>query len=146
MSDIPNPPADAGGPSPPPPPPPHKHWWRHWRAILATIVVTPVLAFVVYTVIVVNWAYSDGNRAGTLQKFSRKGWLCKTWEGELMQPTAPGVAPTIWYFTVRDEETARRVESGIGARVVIHYQEHRGLPTSCFGDTRFWVDRIRIER
>jgi hypothetical protein len=145
MSDTPVPPAGEAAPAPPAPAP-RKRWWHHWRAILIGIVVTPVLLFAAYTFIAVNWSYSDGERAGTLQKFSRKGWLCKTWEGELMQPTAPGVAPTIWDFTVRDDETARRVESGLGARIVLHYKEHRGVPTSCFGDTRYWVDRVRIQR
>ena len=133
-------------PAPAPGPSPHKRWWHHWRAILIGLVLTPVLLFAAYTLIVVNWSYSDGERAGTLQKFSSKGWLCKTWEGELMQPTAPGVAPTIWNFTVRDDETARRVEAGLGVRIVLHYKEHKGIPSTCFGDTRYWVDRVRIER
>jgi len=143
MSDKTVPPSDA---APAPAAPPRRRWWHHWRAILLALVVTPVLLFVLYTFIAVNWSYSDGERAGTLQKFSRKGWLCKTWEGEVMQPTAPGVAPTIWDFTVRDDETARRVEAGLGLRVVLHYKEHRGIPFSCFGDTRYWVDGVRIER
>ncbi len=146
MSDETTPP-DAPAPAAPvPAAPQHRHWWHYWRAILAVIVVTPVLVFAAYTFIVVNWSYSEGERAGTLQKFSRKGWLCKTWEGELMQPTAPGVAPTIWDFTVRDDVIARRVESGLGQRVVVHYKEHKGIPSTCFGDTRYWVDAVRIER
>jgi len=146
MSDQPVPPSDAQATPPPAPPPRRKRWWHHWRGILVGIVLTPVLVFVAYTLFTMYWSYSDGERAGTLQKFSRKGWLCKTWEGELMQPTAPGVAPTIWYFTVRDDETARRIESGLGGRIVLHYTEHRGVPFSCFGDTHYWVDRVRIER
>jgi hypothetical protein len=140
------PPSGAEASAPPPVPPPRKRWWHHWRAILAVILLTPVVLFAAYTFIVVNWSYSDGERAGTLQKFSRKGWLCKTWEGELMQPTAPGVAPTIWDFTVRDDETARRLDAGLGLRVVLHYKEHKGIPWSCFGDTRYWVDRVRFAR
>jgi hypothetical protein len=146
MTETPVPPTGAADSAPPPAPQPPKRWWHHWRAILIGIVLTPVLLFAAYTFIVMNWSYSDGERAGTLQKFSRKGWLCKTWEGELMQPTAPGVAPTVWYFTVRDAETARRVEAGLGARIVLHYKEHKGVPTTCFGDTPYWVDRIRTER
>jgi hypothetical protein len=146
MSEPPVPPTGAAAPAPPPAPPPRKRWWHHWRGILVGLVLTPVLLFAAYTFIAVNWAYSDGERAGTLQKFSRKGWICKTWEGELMQPTAPGVAPTIWTFTVRDDETARRVEAGLGMRIVLHYKEHKGVPSRCFGDTPYWVDRVRIER
>jgi hypothetical protein len=144
MSDTRVPPSGAPESALPPAPPPHKRWWQHWRGILVGLVVTPVLLFAAYTFIVVQWSYSDGDRAGTLQKFSRKGWLCKTWEGELMQPTAPGVAPTIWHFTVRDDSTATRVKAGLGERIVLHYREHRGVPTTCFGDTRYWVDSIRI--
>jgi hypothetical protein len=146
MSDTPVPPSSADAAAPPPAPPARKRWWHHWRAILIGLVVAPVLLFTAFTFVAANWSYSDGERAGTLQKFSRKGWLCKTWEGELMQPTAPGVAPTIWNFTVRDDETARQVESGIGVRVVLHYKEHKGIPSTCFGDTHYWVDRVRIER
>jgi len=128
------------------PPPKRRRWWHHWKLILASVFVTPVLLFAAYAFIVLNWSYSEGERAGTLQKFSRKGWVCKTWEGELMQPTAPGVAPTVWDFTVRDDETARRVNFGLGKRVVLLYKEHRGVPTSCFGETRYFVDGVRVEK
>ena len=115
------------------------------RDLDAVIVATPVLGFALYTFTAVQWSYSTGDHAGTLQKFSRQGWLCKTWEGELMQPTAPGVAPTIWHFTVRNDSTATLVMAGLGKHIVLHYREHRGVPTSCFGDTQFWVDSIQIE-
>jgi len=123
-----------------------RHWWHRWRLILAGVLATPVLLFALYTVVALKWSYSDGQRAGTLTKFSRKGWVCKTWEGELMQPTAPGVAPTLWNFTVRDDEVARRVNIGLGKHVVLFYKEHPGVPSSCFGDTRYFVDGIRLER
>lgn len=129
----------------PSPPRARKRWWHHWKLILAGVVVTPLLAFACYTWSALQWAYSDGDRAGTLQKFSRKGWICKTWEGELMQPTAPGVAPTIWNFSVRDEFIAQHMNAALGRRVVLHYQEHPGVPTTCFGETRYFVDRVRIE-
>ena len=126
--------------------PPRKRWWRHWKLILAGIVATPVLVFVLFAYTALHWSYSAGERAGTLQKFSKKGWLCKTWEGELMQPTAPGVAPTVWNFTVRDDEIARRVNLGLGRHVVLRYEEHRGVPTTCFGDTQYYVVGFRLER
>ena len=118
-------------------------WWQHWKAILIGLVVTPILLFALYTWAALSWSYSTGDRAGTLQKFSRKGWLCKTWEGELMQPTAPGVAPTIWTFTVRDDSVAQLVNAGLGRRIVLHYEEHRGVPTSCFGQTPYFVTGMR---
>jgi hypothetical protein len=117
---------------------------RRWKWILALVLLLPVLIVVLYTTIALSWAYSEGQRAGYLQKFSRKGWLCKTWEGELALTTVPGVAPTMWNFTVRNDATARQVNLALGRRVVVYYQEHRGVPTTCFGDTPYFVDSIRI--
>jgi hypothetical protein len=112
-------------------------------AILAGVVLLPVAAFSLYILLALNWSYSDGERAGVLQKFSRKGWVCKTWEGELAMTTVPGVAPEIWPFTVRDGEVARHVNGALGKRVTLHYREHPGVPTSCFGQTRYYVDGLR---
>ena len=96
-----------------------------------------------YIMLALNWSYSDGERTGYLQKFSRKGWICKTYEGELAMSTVPGVAPVLWSFTVRDAAVATRINALVGQRVVLHYEEHRGLPTSCFGDTSYFADRIQ---
>ena len=93
---------------------------------------------------VLNWAYSDGERSGVLQKLSRKGWLVKTWEGELAMTTVSGVAPVIWTFTVRDKTAAAQVSAALGKRVVVHYTEHRGVPSSLFGDTQYFVDAVRL--
>ena len=130
-------------PSADPKPRPRK-WSRRWKWILVLVLLLPVLIVALYTTVALSWAYSEGQRAGYLQKFSRKGWLCKTWEGELALTTVPGVAPTMWNFTVRNEATARQVNLAIGRRVVMYYQEHRGVPTTCFGDTPYFVDSIRI--
>ena len=96
-----------------------------------------------YIMLALNWSYSDGERTGYLQKFSRKGWICKTHEGELAMTTVPGVAPILWDFTVRDEGIVTQINTLVGQRVVLHYEEHRGLPTSCFGDTAYFADRIQ---
>src|SRR5216110_1849301 len=98
-----------------------------------------------YLLIVFIWYYSDGDQAGYLQKFSRKGWVCKTYEGELAMTTVPGVAPTIWDFSVRDESVAREVRDAIGKRVILHYTEHKGIPTRLFGETNYFVDSVRVE-
>lgn len=142
------PPSEETGtpPSPASPLPPsrRKPFWRRWKFLLALVLLTPVLLVVLYTVVSLSWSYSEGQRAGYLQKFSKKGWLCKTWEGELALSTVPGVAPTMWDFTVRKESTARQLNLAIGRRVLLYYQEHRGVPTSCFGDTSYFVDSVRI--
>ncbi|MDP8986527.1 MAG: hypothetical protein M3N97_16090 [Pseudomonadota bacterium] len=91
-----------------------------------------------------SWAYSDGERAGVLQKFSRKGWVCKTQEGELAQYVVAGISPQIWQFSVRDPTVARQLDKAVGHRVQVHYTEHPGVPSSCFADTRYFVDRVTI--
>jgi hypothetical protein len=100
--------------------------------LLAAVVGYPYLAL--------HWAYSDGERVGVLQKLSRKGWLCKTYEGELALYVVSGVAPQIWSFTVRDESVAKKLNESLGKRVRLHYDEHVGLITNCFGDTTYFVD------
>ena len=104
--------------------------------ILAVLIIVVPLA---WTWATLSWSYSEGERAGVLQKFSRKGWLCKTYEGELALYVVPGVAPQIWYFTVRDEKAAQQLMSLVGTKLQLHYTEHRGIPSSCFGDTGYFV-------
>jgi hypothetical protein len=113
------------------------------RWIVAGLILVPLLGFVAYVALMLHWSYSEGERAGVLQKFSRKGWVYKTHEGELAMTTVPGVAPTLWSFSVRDAGVARQLSDHVGQRVVVHYAEHRGLPTECFGETSYFVDSVR---
>jgi hypothetical protein len=92
-----------------------------------------------------NFSYSDGNRAGYIQKFSKKGWICKTNEGELAMTTVPGLAPVLWEFTVSDNAVAAQLSQAMGKRVVLHYKEFRYLPTNCFGETTYFVDRVEVQ-
>jgi len=114
--------------------------------MLLAVLLTVVLAAAGYLWFVLHWSYSEGDRAGVLQKFSRKGWLCKTWEGELAQYVVPGVAPTIWHFSVRDDEVAAQLRQATGQWVALHYTEHKGIPTSCFGETGYFVRSVRVEQ
>ncbi|MFN4116697.1 MAG: hypothetical protein ACK4F7_09420, partial [Inhella sp.] len=91
-----------------------------------------------------NWSYSSGERAGWVQKLSHKGWLCKTWEGELALVSMPGAASEKFLFTVHDEATAQAINQVMGRRVSLHYEEKVGLPTSCFGETRHFVTGVRV--
>src|SRR6266542_3263191 len=90
-----------------------------------------------------SWSYAAGERAGWLQKFSRKGWICKTWEGELAMVNLPGAMPEIFAFTVRDDAVAARLNESLGQRVVLKYEEHRGVFTRCFGETGYFVTGVR---
>jgi hypothetical protein len=118
---------------------------RVWLIGLGALVVLLVL-FSLYLGLAFAWSYSDGQRAGVLQKFSRKGWICKSYEGELAMSIVPGVAPTIWEFSVRDAAVVSRLKSAIGDRVALHYTEHRGIPTTCFGQTNYFVDSVNVVR
>ena len=129
-----------------PPPPQRNRWWHHWKAMLTIAVATPLVLYGLFTAVTLTWSYSQGQRAGYLQKLSKKGWLCKTWEGELAMTTVPGVAPTVWEFTVRSEAVARQLNLALGRRVLMFYREHRGIPSRCFGETNYFVDSIRIVR
>jgi len=95
-----------------------------------------------YIAFVLNWSYSSGERAGWVQKFSHKGWICKTWEGELALVSLPGTTVEKFHFTVHDDSVAEKVSAAMGRRVSLHYDEKVGLPTSCFGDTRYFVRAI----
>lgn len=89
------------------------------------------------------YSYSEGERAGYVQKFSRKGWICKTWEGELAMVNLPGAMPQIFQFSVRDDAVAERINRTLGQRVTLHYEQHVGVPTSCFGETEYFVTEVR---
>jgi hypothetical protein len=128
----------------PPRPPPRRRWWKTWKFWVVVLLLTPVLLFVIYTATALSWSYSEGTRAGYLQKFSHKGWVCKTWEGELALTTVPGVAPTIWSFTVRSDAAARQLNVALGRRVLLFYREHKGIPSRCFGETNYFVDSVKI--
>jgi len=91
-----------------------------------------------------SWSYSSGERAGWVQKFSHKGWICKTWEGELALVSLPGSTPEIFAFTVSDDAVAAQVTKVMGKRVSLHYEQKVGLPTSCFGETRYFVSGLTV--
>ena len=108
--------------------------------VLAGILV--LFALYVYTAL--HWSYSEGERAGFLQKISYKGWVCKTWEGELSLVAIPGAAPEKFLFTVRDDEVAKLVNAAAGKRVTLNYEQHKGLPSSCFGETDYFVVGVTV--
>ena len=107
------------------------------------VVIAPTLIFGAWTAVALNYTYSNGYRAGYVQKISKKGWICPTWEGELQMVNTPGAAPEKWLFTVRDEIVATSVQSSIGHRVALEYEEHRGVPNSCFGETAYFIIGVR---
>ena len=117
---------------------------RHWGIWLTLIfLVLPAALLAGYTWVTLHFAYSSGERAGYVQKISKKGWLCKTWEGELAMATLPGVIPQVFAFSVRDDAVADKIQRAAGQRVALSYEQHRGVPTSCFGETEYFVTGVR---
>jgi len=114
-----------------------------WPLLLLVLLVLAGAGFALYAWATLTYSYSSGERAGYVQKFSHKGWLCKTWEGELAMVNLPGAMPEIFRFTVRDGAVAARLNQTMGQRVALHYEQHRGVPSSCFGDTEYFVTDVR---
>jgi hypothetical protein len=111
---------------------------------ILTVLIVVIVGLLAWTFFSLWWSYSEGERAGVLQKFSRRGWVCKTQEGELALYIVSGISPQIWDFTVRDDATAEALNKAVGRKVQLHYTEHRGLPSSCFGETSYFVDRVTV--
>ena len=113
------------------------------RLFLALLLLALLAA--AYFAVVLNWSYSSGERAGWIQKLSEKGWICKTWEGELALVSLPGSSTVEKFqFTVRDDQVAAEIAKVMGRRVTLHYEEKVGLPTSCFGETRHFVTKVTL--
>jgi len=128
-------------------PAPDKPSWRRRHLgmlVLLFVLVVPPAIFVGWAWTTLHYTYSAGDRAGYVQKLSQKGWLCKTWEGELAMATLPGVMPQIFQFSVRNDSIAHILENSLGKRVSLHYEQHPGVPTSCFGETEYYVTNMRV--
>jgi hypothetical protein len=111
--------------------------------VVLIVVTALVLLTLVWIWLTLNWSYAEGERAGYIQKFSTKGWLCKTWEGEIAMVTMPGAIPEKFAFTVRDDALTAKINALSGKRVVLSYQQHKFVPTSCFGETEYFVTAVR---
>ncbi|HEV8448881.1 MAG TPA: hypothetical protein VGQ44_18750 [Gemmatimonadaceae bacterium] len=110
---------------------------------LVLVIAVPLVALTIYTFAALHYVYASGERAGFLQKISKKGWICKTWEGEIQLAAIPGSMPEKFEFTVRSDSIAEVLNKLNGERVVVTYEQHKGLPTSCFGDTEYFVTQAR---
>jgi len=117
---------------------------RAHKLIIAAVLIVPLIVFALYTWSALTWTYSSGERAGYVQKLSKKGWICKTWEGEMALVSIPGTMSEKFYFTVRDDSIAARVNQSMGKRVTLTYKQHVGIPTSCFGETEYFVADVKV--
>lgn len=114
--------------------------------ILGMIFLALILLASAWVWLTLHWSYSEGERAGYVQKLSKKGWLCKTWEGEIAMVTMPGAIPEKFAFTVPDDAMAAKINAMAGQRVVLQYQQHKFIPSSCFGETEYFVTDARTVR
>lgn len=138
-------PADSSAAAPMPPAAPRKSFARrNWGKLTLLIALgVPAAGLVIWTTVAMLYTYSDGERAGFVQKMSRKGWVCKTWEGTLYTDIARGFRSDSFNFTVRSDSIAHLVDSLSGKRVAVRYEQHVGLPTTCLGDTQYFVTGVR---
>jgi hypothetical protein len=112
--------------------------------VLVGLLVLIVLGLAGFSWLALHWTYSEGERAGYVQKLSKKGWLCKTWEGEMAMVTMPGTVAEKFSFTVPSETVAAKLNAAVGKRLAVHYQQHKWIPSSCFGDTEYFVTDVRL--
>lgn len=112
--------------------------------VLVGLLVIAVLGLVGFTWITLHWSYSEGERAGYVQKLSKKGFVCKTWEGEMAMVTMPGTVAEKFLFTVPSDALAARLNASVGKRMALYYQQHKWIPTSCFGETEYFVTDMRV--
>ena len=111
---------------------------------IAIMVVTLFALCAAYLWFAFNWSYSTGERAGYIQKFSKKGWVCKTWEGELSMMSLPSQVPEKFLFTVRNNTVAEKINQSLGKKITLNYDQYKALPTGCFGDTEFFVSDVKV--
>ncbi|WP_020168665.1 MULTISPECIES: hypothetical protein [Methylotenera] len=112
--------------------------------ILILAIIFPIVLFALYTWAALTWVYSTGERAGYVQKFSEKGYVCKTYEGELVLVSMPGTQAEKFTFTVKDLKLVEKINDSLGKRVRITYEEHKGIPGSCFGETPYFVKNVQL--
>ncbi|MBO0937163.1 hypothetical protein J2I47_11450 [Fibrella sp. HMF5335] len=96
-----------------------------------------------------GWSFSDGERAGTVSKFSRRGYLFKTYEGVLNVGGFSGetgsLTPQFFDFSVKDESTAQKITEAVrtGQRVTLHYEE-KILRLPWNGDTKYYITNVEF--
>jgi len=112
--------------------------------ILILAIIIPIALFALYTWAALSWVYSTGERAGYVQKFSEKGYVCKTYEGELVLVSMPGTQAEKFNFTVKEKNLVEKINNSLGKRVRITYEEHKGIPSSCFGETPYFVTNVQL--
>ena len=121
-----------------------EHRMNSFTKWLLSLVLIGLVGIAAYTWLMLTWSYGNGERAGYVQKFSKRGYVCKTWEGELAMVSMPGTMSEKFLFTVRDDAVAQKINANLGKKVALKYDQHIGLPTTCFGDTEYFVSGVEV--
>ena len=125
--------------------PPQSFLRRHRvKLVLLAVLAAGIGGVALWILATLTFSYSQGDRIGYVQKLSHRGWVCRTWEGELAMTPVPGSVPTIFAFTVPKDEVAKRLQDLEGKKVALHYEEKKGVPSSCFGDTHYFITDVRV--
>jgi hypothetical protein len=111
--------------------------------VVMGILAASLVAAACFTTIALHWTGSDGQRAGYVQKPAHRGWLCKTWEGEMSMLTMPGKVGDKFRFTVGGDAVAATLNASVGQHMALHYEQHKLIPSSCFGETEYFVTDAR---
>jgi hypothetical protein len=121
-----------------------EHRMNSFTKWLLGLVLIGLVGISAYTWLMLTWSYGSGERAGYVQKFSKRGYFCKTWEGELAMVSMPGTMSEKFLFTVREDAVAQKINANLGKKVALSYEQHIGLPTTCFGDTEYFVSGVEV--
>jgi len=112
---------------------------------ISFIIIVILAAFIYWKF---AFTYSDGFRAGLLQKFSRKGTIFKTYEGEMILSSVQSnanvaIASEKFFFSVTDDSIAKKLEQMQGQFIVVHY-EQKNSSLMWRGDSEYLVDSVRV--
>lgn len=142
MTTPPPPPAASGSASAPPV---RRRRPNLWLKFVLPVVLVVIVGFALWAWAALGFVYSSGERTGYVQKLVDAGWLCKTWEGQLVVTPTPDAPQRIFDFSVRSDSLAQALQlaTSTGKKVAVKYDQHRFVPTSCFGETEFYVTSFR---
>ena len=123
-----------------------KKRFGRFLGILTIVIILALGGFIYWKY---YFVYSEGNRSGILQKFSYKGTIFKTYEGELILSSIRStgnitLASEKFFFSVKNKDVAKKMENMQGHFVTLHYKMKNGtLPWQ--GDSPYIVDSVKLE-
>ena len=123
---------------------------RTGKKFLRWLLFLIVISLAVFIYFKYFFTYSEGYRAGLLQKFSNKGMIFKTYEGEMILSSVAStsevaLASEKFLFSVTNKDIVRQFDTLQGRNVIVHYDEKRGV-LFWRGDSRYLVDSVKLRK